>query len=347
MFPTISYLRGVVLTATTLLLAQPAAADLVILQYHHVSDATPPSTSTSRSLFRAQLDMIEQLELEVVSLESGTRAALAGELNDTQQIAITFDDAYSSVLTHAAPLLVERNLPFTMFVNTAAVGRNGYLTWEQLASLGEQPGVTIANHSEDHGHLARQPGETVETWRARATVSLDTAQDTLATRLGEAPPLFAYPYGEFSAELEALVAERGWYGYGQQSGAAGTYSSPTRLPRFPMANTYGQLNTLRNKLLSLAFPVDNATLPDGILDTNPPTLALSLPDNLDVARLTCFASGQGRIEVTGGTDRQRVEVQAPGRFHSRRFRYNCTYPAGNGRYYWLSQQWLDQSQPPD
>ena len=50
-----------------------ANADLVVLQYHHVSDSTPSSTSTSVSLFQGQLDMIENLGLEVVPLESGTR----------------------------------------------------------------------------------------------------------------------------------------------------------------------------------------------------------------------------------------------------------------------------------
>ena len=43
-----------------------AKADLVVLQYHHVDDSTPASTSTSRSLFEAQLQMIADLELEVV-----------------------------------------------------------------------------------------------------------------------------------------------------------------------------------------------------------------------------------------------------------------------------------------
>jgi hypothetical protein len=40
-------------------------------------------------------------------------------------------------------------------------------------------------------------------------------------------------------------------------------------------------------------------------------------------------------------------VQAAGAFNSRRFRYNCTYPAGEGRFYWLSQQWVDLGQPED
>ncbi len=327
-------------------LALTARADLVILQYHHVSDSTPPSTSTTVSLFEDQLAMIERLELDVEPLESATRRALDGELQQKPTVAITFDDAMSSVYTTAAPKLAEKGYPYTVFVNTDAVGGNGYMTWKQLAELNEREGVTLANHSHNHQHLVRKPGESEQGWRARMEVSLDTAQDILDDKLGSAPPLFAYPYGEFSTELERLLKERDWYGYGQQSGAVGAQSGATRLPRFPMADAYGQLDTLKTKLTSRGMPIDGNALPDGIIEENPPTLTFTLPENMDSNRLSCFASGQGGIDVSA-TANNRVSVMAPSAFNSRRFRYNCTYPAGNGAYYWLSQQWLDLSQPED
>lgn len=344
---TARYPRITTLFVLFALLASVCRADLVILQYHHVSDATPPSTSTSQSLFRAQLDMIAGLDLEVVPLEAGSRAALAGELSNRQQLAITFDDAYSSVLANAAPLLLERKLPFTVFVNTDSVGHHGYLTWQQLAELNAHPLVTIANHSADHGHLVRRAEESESAWKARASASLDHAQAALKRHLGTDVAMLAYPYGEFSTELEQLVADRGWYGYGQQSGAVGDRSATTRLPRFPMATGFGQLATLKDKLLSKALPIPASTLPDSPVTTNPPILNLALPEGFDRNLLTCFASGQGRIDVSAGEDVHEVSVRAPRPFSSRRFRYNCTYPAGQGQYYWLSQAWLDLSQAED
>ena len=320
-------------------------ADLVVLQYHHVSDSTPPATSTSVSLFEGQLDMISDLQLEVVDLQQGTETTLAGTDEQGNRIAITFDDAYDSVYQTAAPLLADKAYPYTIFVNTEAVGRNGYMTWDQIRELAERPGVTIANHSADHGHLARKPNESESDWQARVTNSLDSAQEALVRELDAPAPMFAYPYGEFDEALERKVAERGWYGFGQQSGAIGQTTEKTRLPRFPMANAYGQLGSLETKLRSNAFPVDTGKLPDGVISENPPTLVFPLVDPIDPDRLTCFASGQGRIDfdVIDGN----VEVQAPKAFNSRRFRYNCTHPAGNGSYYWLSQQWLDLSKPED
>lgn len=321
-------------------------ADLVVLQYHHVSDSTPPSTSTSTSLFEAQMTFIRDLGLPVVPLQSGTNKALNGESSASNRVAITFDDAYESVYTSAAPTLAEFDYPYTIFVNTSAVGRPGYMTWEQLSELSKQQQVSIANHSADHGHLARKPDEAEKHWRQRVKHSLDDAQSRLSEELGTETPMFAYPYGEFDQSLESMIADRGWLGFGQQSGAIAGNSEKTRLPRFPMANAYGQLGSLESKLLSKAFPIDARMLPDSVISSNPPLMSLALPDDMKASKLTCFASGMGRIEFRL-TEGGQVEVQAPKAFNSRRFRYNCTYPAGNGQFYWLSQQWLDPGKPED
>jgi len=66
---TLCRIRTSLLAATIALLA-PASAlgDVSILAYHHVSNDTPPSTSTTPDLFRDQLETIETLDMEVVSL---------------------------------------------------------------------------------------------------------------------------------------------------------------------------------------------------------------------------------------------------------------------------------------
>ncbi|MGO1692775.1 MAG: polysaccharide deacetylase family protein [Marinobacter sp.] len=328
-----------------LLVNHAARADLVVLQYHHISDATPPSTSTSVSLFQAQLDVISELGIDVVDLHDAAKNLLSNNPLKRQSVALTFDDAYESVYSEAADILQERSLPYTIFVDTKAVGNRGYMTWEQLQTLAGRDGVSIANHSAGHGHMARKLGETEADWQQRITHSLDSAQAMLQEKLGTDLALFAYPYGEFDEALEAEVAERGWFGFGQQSGPIGPLSGKTRLPRFPMANAYGQLNGLKDKLASKAFPTDANALPDGIMASNPPTLTLPLAEEINPARLTCFASGMGRIDFKVLDDE--ISIKAPKPFNSRRFRYNCTHPAKGGSFYWLSQQWLDLSKPED
>ncbi|MBZ2167736.1 polysaccharide deacetylase family protein [Marinobacter sp. F4216] len=334
-----------VLFLAILLVPGYLSADLVVLQYHHVSDKTPPATSTSPSLFDAQMDMISRLGLEVVVLESGTQDALAGNLDEENRIALTFDDAYESVISNALPTLAEHNYPFTVFVNTQAIGSPGYLTWKQLEELAGNELVTLANHSADHGHLARRLDESMDGWKKRIEASLDQAQQALKTNVGTTASMFAYPYGEFDRALEQHIAERNWYGFGQHSGAIGPSSSPTRLPRFPMANAFGRLESLETKLLSRALPVSADQIPDSVIKDNPPHLSLQLPAGFSPERLNCFGSGMGRIKVKANDSS--ASIRASQAFDTRRFRYNCTYPDGTGRYYWLSQPWLDLNQPED
>jgi len=192
---------------------------------------TPPSTSTTPDLFRDQLETIETLDMEVVSLsEKTTQAALEGHQDDRLRVALTFDDAYESVYTKAWPILKERGIPFTVFVMTDAIddGINGYMNWEQLRELANHELVTIGNHTSDHDSLLRRKGETVEQQTERIAGALDSAAKRLEEELGIQPQLFAHPYGEFSNKVDQSLEARGWYGFAQHSGVLGPASTPTR-----------------------------------------------------------------------------------------------------------------------
>ena len=345
-------IRSTLLTATaSLLLAAPVQADVSILAYHHVSNETPPSTSTTPDLFRDQLDTIEALDMEVVSLnETTTREALAGHGDQRLRTALTFDDAYESVYTKAWPILRERGIPFTIFVMTDAIddGINGYMSWDQLRELAEHELVTIGNHTSDHNSLLRREGESVEQQTERVAEALDTAAQRIEEETGVEPRLFAHPYGEFSETVDQMLEERGWYGFAQHSGVLGPASNPRAIPRFPVANAYGGIDTLRDKLRARNFPVPYEKRPSPVIgEQNPPALELPLPADWSAARLNCFASGQGRMDVetlkNSGEPVFRVQAQAA--FNDRRSRYNCTYPASNGRFYWLSQPWFNRAAP--
>ncbi|TDT39390.1 polysaccharide deacetylase [Halospina denitrificans] len=337
--------------AIALLVPASALGDVSILAYHHVSDDTPPSTSTTPDLFRDQLEVIEGLDMEVVRLsEKTTRAALDGHEDKRLRVALTFDDAYESVYTKAWPILKERGIPFTIFVMTDAIddGINGYMNWDQLRELADHELVTIGNHTSDHASLLRREGESVKRQTERVAAALDDAAERLEEELGIEPQLFAHPYGEFSEKVDQLLAERGWYGFAQHSGVLGPASNPYAIPRFPVANAFGGIDTLKDKLRARNFPVPYKKLPSPVIGkTNPPALEMPLPEDWRASSLNCFASGQGRMDVqalepNGGTV---ARVQPEAALEGRRSRYNCTYPATEGRFYWLSQPWFNRDAP--
>ena len=99
------------------------------------------------------------------------------------------------------PLLRRYGYPVTLFVSTGTVGSPGYLTWGQLRSLAGE-GVAIGNHTESHAFLLNRVAEEDDRkWRQRVLREISEAQKKLEEEVGEAPVLFAYPYGEYSPEV--------------------------------------------------------------------------------------------------------------------------------------------------
>lgn len=321
---------------------------LVVLQYHHVSESTPKSTSLSPTQFLEHMQLIEDLGFEVVDLEAATLALLKKDISTmdttTKQVAISFDDAYDSIILNAHPELKRRNWPYTVFVNTQAVkqGHNGLMSWEQLQALIDD-GVTIANHSSTHAHLPAIPDSmTLDQWLDSEVLN---AQKVLQKRLSKVSTMFAYPYGEFTLEMLPWFEKHGILAFGQQSGPIGPLSHPQALSRFPAAGIYANPETLKTKILSLALPLTPINFQEPIItpENNPPKLVIDLVTaDYDIRRIQCFASQQGPIETRVVKDGEKITLtaQAPKPLTGVRARYNCTVPSSqSGRYYWYSQPW--------
>ncbi len=104
----------------------------LVLAYHNVVES-PVRVGGDTALhlplaqFRAQLDVIAELRLEVVPVS----APLGGE-NAPPTVSITFDDAYQGAIALALPELVRRGLPATVFVTPGLLG-HAAAWWDRLA----------------------------------------------------------------------------------------------------------------------------------------------------------------------------------------------------------------------
>lgn len=333
--------------ATLLLsLSSISSAQLTILQYHHVSTSTPPSTSISPAGFAAHLQLLEQEQMVVVDLADAMQRLRADEPLPDKSVAITFDDAYLSIYENAFPLLKERKWPFTVFVNTAAVdGQYGrILNWDQLREM-KAAGAQIANHSVNHPYLINRPQElTLDQW---LTAEVETAEQRIVKELGSSPRMLAYPYGEFNLDIAQWLKEHNYLAFGQQSGPVGPMSNPQALPRFPAAGVYADTKTLRTKLYTLALPLAPDELQEPVLNgPELPELVLHFPEmDFTPSRLQCFASGEGAIPTQVSADKGMVTLttKATRAMGGGRSRYNCTVPSKSrqGWYYWYSQLWIN------
>ena len=332
-----------------LMLARPvlAAEHAVVLMYHHFGGDTPPSTSVTLAQFDAHLDYLAENGYRVWPLEKIVSHLLDRQPLPDRVVAISIDDAYTSVYHQAWPRLRARGLPFTVFVATDPVdqGLRAMMSWAQMREMAAA-GVSFANHSRAHEHLVRRrPLENEAQWRQRVRDDLLQAQARLQAKLGQAPKLFAYPYGEYDSALRALVGELGFSAFGQQSGPVSRYADPLALPRYPMAVAFAGLDEVRDKLQSRPLPVLRAAPNDPLLapgDTRP-LLTLTLqPGDYDPDTLSCYISGQGRLTPQWLDAQQtRFTVRAERPLAVGRNRYNCTAQATSGEgWLWFSQPWI-------
>ena len=330
--------------------APRAADDAVVFMYHHVDDTTPASTSLSPRDFRAQIEYLDREGFAVLPLLELLDAIANGRPVPDKSVAITFDDGYRSVLTTALPLLHARQWPFTVFVNSEAVdsGYGIYLSWDDLRTLGAQGG-TIGNHTVSHAHLVRrQSGESDAQWRRRVRQEIAGAGARLESEVGPyAVPVFAYPYGEYTKEIKAIVADLGLYGMGQQSGAIGPSSDFLALPRYPIATGIDLMADFAVRARSRALPVhvvgdERHLAGDGEAR---PSVELALDDAEDVRSdaLACYATGQGRMLVEWSPRAANQFTVRPDRdLGTGRSKYNCTAPSRSqsGVYYWFGYLWM-------
>jgi len=315
----------------------------VVLQYHHVDNTTPTSTSISPELFEAHLEYIDENGYAVWPLPKLASQLKQGKEIPDKVVIISFDDAYSSVYNNAYPLLKARKMPFTAFVSTQAIEQNlkSFMTWKQLQEISKN-NATIANHTHTHPHLVRQlKSEDKRAWLARVKREITTTQNLIEKHLGQAPKLLAYPYGEFTSEIEALVNEMGYVAFGQQSGAIGQGMPLTGLPRFPMTHRFGAMHQFKLKVSSLPFPAKQVSPPTRIIgaaEQNALRERLIIRFQEELSGISCFFEGKPLEIRQQGSE---VNIRNMPNLPVGRSRINCTSPSKQrNRFHWFSHFWM-------
>jgi biofilm PGA synthesis lipoprotein PgaB len=323
--------------------AKQKSPQAVIFMYHRFGESSHPSTNVTLKQFDEQLDFFELNHFNVLPVNEIVEALKHNTSLPEKTIGITVDDAYLSVYKEAYPRLKAKGYPFTVFVATDGVDQqvSAYMTWQQMREM-QANGVDFANHSQNHDYLTRKkPAESQQAWSDRMKINITAAQKRLQEELGQAPALFAYPYGEYNLDLMHIIDDLGYTAFGQHSGGVDSLSDMRSLPRFPVAEAYAEMKAFRTKAFSLAMPVTQKHPVEPVTSEKRPQLTISLaPSSANIDQLACYI-GDRKMVIQWLEPKKRFMIQTEKDLPPGRSRYNCTAPAADSdRYFWFSHQWL-------
>lgn len=339
-----------ILIALLLSLSHFTSFAAVILQYHHVSDTTPKSTSITPEQFEVHLQYLKDKNFKVLPLSELMNAIKNQQTLPDKAVAITFDDAYIDLLTQAKSLLDKYGFPYTIFVNPAVITRNDkktsshYLSWQQLKTMADE-GVIIANHGDEHDSLVRLPeGISQQQWLTQQGESLLKAEAIIKEKTGHSWRYFAYPYGEYDIAIQNWLKKLNFIGFSQQSGAIGLATDLTSIPRFPASMPYDKISSLRDKLNSLPFAIHlKGAQAETIFKHKQATSITFTIESGDFYQsgLNCYISGVGKQKINWHDDNS-FTINFTKDLPVGRVRCNCTAASISkpGRYYWYSKPWF-------
>jgi peptidoglycan/xylan/chitin deacetylase (PgdA/CDA1 family) len=214
-------------------------SEVLVLCYHGISEHWPAATSVTPDDLRAHVRLLARAGYR------GSTLVDALTVPRDRTLAITFDDAMSSVVELAKPILDEFDMPATVFVPTdypgtgRLMGWDGFdgwlgtqhehelrcMDWDQLRGLASA-GWEIGSHTCSHPRLTQLDDAALE----RELVS---SREVCEQQMGTACRSFAYPYSD---EDDRVVEATRRAGYALAVTVALRYVQPLplRWPRVGM-----------------------------------------------------------------------------------------------------------------
>jgi len=208
-------------------------SDTLILCYHAVSERWDASISVAPQRLHAQLSGLLERDYEATTF---TQAVLDPPAPRT--LAVTFDDAYRSVLELARPILDGLGIVATVYVPTDFAGQPTPMTWpgidgwlggpheRELLPLGwDELGQLADSGWEVGSHTRTHPRLTTLTDDDALAAELVDSRAAVTAALGRPCRSIAYPYGDMDRRVVAMTREAGY----EAGGAIGSTRPPSRL----------------------------------------------------------------------------------------------------------------------
>ena len=304
---------------------------ILVLMYHRFDESKYPSTNIQMDVFKQQVNIIRKSKYSFYDpkdLEKNFHIAKV-----EKKILITIDDAFSSFYDVAWPYLKKEKIPFILFVSTNAIGKNGYMTWDQISEVEKENIAYIGNHSHTHDYL-------VDLKNNDFIKDITTANKIFIKNLGYNPIFFSYPFGEYSNLIKEHIAKIFKFSFGQHSGVIDVNKDKYELPRFPINEKYGDLKrfqfliSLQPLQYKVLYPEDKY-----LTKNNPPKFSVEFFDEQkNLNNINCFSDegsqwGKSNLDFNKNT----ININFREKFLFRRGRVNCSLN-DDGTWRWFGVQ---------
>ena len=291
---------------------------ILSLMYHRFNEDKYPTTNIQMDVFKNQIEIIKKFKYDFYdpkNLEKNFDTP-----KSDKKILITIDDAFSSFYEFAWPYLKKEKIPFILFVSTEAVGKNGYMTWDQIRELEKETITYIGNHSHSHDYL-------VDLETDEFIVDINSSSLIFKEKLGYNPIFFSYPFGEYSLFIKEYISKNFKFSFGQHSGVIDINKDRYELPRFPINEKYGDLK--RFKFLIKLSPLQYKSLlpvEKYLTNKNPPKFVVEFFDEQkNLHNINCFSDEGNKWEKSNITlDQNILNLNFRDKFIFRRGRINCS-----------------------
>ena len=287
--------------------------------YHRFDESEYPSTNIQMDVFKKHIKIIKDLKYNFYDPKDLEKNFYTPKVQ--KKILITIDDAFSSFYEVAWPYLKNERIPFILFVSTKSVGRNGYMTWNQIKELEKENTVYIGNHSHTHGYLVDLKNE-------EFISDINTSSSIFITKLGYNPFFFSYPFGEYNSSIKRYISKNFKFSFGQHSGVIDFNKDRYELPRFPINEKYGDLKRFEFliDLSPLQFKILQPTDKYLTNNNNPPKFLVEFFDKQrNIQNINCFSDEGNKWEKSKISINQNIlKLNFREKFNFRRGRINCS-----------------------
>lgn len=214
--------------------------EVVILTFHDISSTDKSLYAITPPMFESDIKDILKNGYHIITLQQAINYSQNKGTVPPNAVVITSDDGYVGMYNYVYPVLKKYKIPATFFLVAGVVGKKpNFLSWAEVKVMQASGLVTFGGHTyNSHNEVLVGPKvlepatiahiynpnthhtETAAEFFKRMSTDSTRAQEIFIKQLGHPTPLFAYPYGAYTPELDrALLAARYRYFFTEIPGA--------------------------------------------------------------------------------------------------------------------------------